>query len=96
METKLKAVNVSKVYTTARGREQIVALKDFSLDIFEGEFVGIVGPSGCGKSTFLRIVAGLERPSGGAVYRDNKEISGPGADRGMCFQNYALFPWKTL
>lgn len=85
-----------KVYQSARNNEQIVALDDLNLDVHHGEFVSILGPSGCGKSTFLRIIAGLEQPSKGAAYLDGKVIQGPGPERGMCFQDYALFPWKTL
>ena len=90
---KIGARNVSKHYPRADG--VMVALEDFSLDVADGEFVCIVGPSGCGKSTFLRMVAGLESISQGAI-----EIR-PGADankplNSVVFQEYAIFPWKTL
>ncbi|MCL6547667.1 MAG: ABC transporter ATP-binding protein [Alicyclobacillus sp.] len=74
----------------------IAALKDVSLHVREGEFVTILGPSGCGKSTLLRIVAGLDEASEGSVTLGGQEIHGPGADRGMVFQAYTLFPWLTV
>jgi NitT/TauT family transport system ATP-binding protein len=67
-----------------------------SLDIHRREFVTIIGPSGCGKSTFIRIVAGLDDASGGEILLDGKPIHGPGPDRGMVFQGYTLFPWRTV
>ncbi len=67
-----------------------------SLDIHRREFVTIIGPSGCGKSTFIRIVAGLDEATGGEILLDGKAIRGPGPDRGMVFQGYTLFPWRTV
>jgi NitT/TauT family transport system ATP-binding protein len=67
-----------------------------SLDIHRREFVTIIGPSGCGKSTFIRIVAGLGDATGGEILLDGKPIHGPGPDRGMVFQGYTLFPWRTV
>ena len=72
-----------------------VALEDVSLGVMQHEFVSVIGPSGCGKSTLLRIVAGLEKPTSGIIEVDGQRVSGAGADRGMVFQDYALFPWKT-
>ena len=72
------------------------ALDGVDLHVDPGELVAIVGASGCGKSTLLRIVAGLEQPSGGAVDIDGDPILGPGPDRGMVFQSYTLFPWRTV
>ena len=66
------------------------------LDVAENDFITILGPSGCGKSTLLRIVAGLDRQTAGEVLLDGRRIDGPGADRGMVFQSYTLFPWLTV
>jgi NitT/TauT family transport system ATP-binding protein len=72
------------------------ALDDINLEIAEKEFVAIVGPSGCGKTTCLRIVAGFEKPTSGTVSVNGKPVSGPGPDRAVVFQHFALFPWKTV
>jgi NitT/TauT family transport system ATP-binding protein len=72
------------------------AVSRVSLDIRPGEFVSIIGPSGCGKSTLLNIVAGFIQPSEGQALLDGKSIGGPGADRGVVFQQYSLFPWMTV
>ena len=73
-----------------------LALQSTDLDVAENDFVTILGPSGCGKSTLLRIVAGLDHPTAGAVQLDGQRIEGPGADRGMVFQSYTLFPWLNV
>jgi ABC-type nitrate/sulfonate/bicarbonate transport system ATPase subunit len=73
-----------------------LALQATDLEVAENDFVTILGPSGCGKSTLLRIVAGLDRPTGGEVLLDGRRIEGPGADRGMVFQSYTLFPWLDV
>jgi NitT/TauT family transport system ATP-binding protein len=72
------------------------ALDDINLEIADKEFVAMVGPSGCGKTTCLRIVAGFERPTSGTVSVSEKPVSGPGPDRAVVFQHFALFPWKTV
>ena len=90
----LEIRNISKLYL-ADGKE-LEALKDINLEIKENEFVCFVGPSGCGKTTLLRIIAGLEEPSSGGVYLNNEHIKGPGPERGMVFQEYSLFPWRTV
>jgi NitT/TauT family transport system ATP-binding protein len=74
----------------------LMALDDINLDIADKEFVAIVGPSGCGKTTCLRIVAGFEQPTSGTVSVNAKPVSGPGPDRAVVFQHFALFPWKTV
>jgi ABC-type nitrate/sulfonate/bicarbonate transport system ATPase subunit len=89
-----------KALLTVRGVERrfdtTLALQATDLDVAENDFVTILGPSGCGKSTLLRIVAGLDRPTAGEVLLDGRPIHGPGADRGMVFQSYTLFPWLTV
>ncbi|MGF1512410.1 MAG: ABC transporter ATP-binding protein [Elainellaceae cyanobacterium] len=83
-----------KQFETRQG--PLVALKDISLHVETGEFVCVVGASGSGKSTLLRLVAGLERPTSGKITVDGYAVSGPGADRGMVFQSYTLYPWMTV
>lgn len=85
---------LGKTFPSAKG--PVHALEDINLSIETGEFAVVVGPSGCGKSTLLNIVAGLERASSGSVRLQGREITGPGADRGMVFQSYTLFPWLTV
>lgn len=82
--------------TFTRDGQSIDAVQDVSLTIQPGEFVALLGASGCGKSTLLNAVAGFVTPSQGQVYVDGERISKPGADRGMVFQQHALFPWKTV
>jgi NitT/TauT family transport system ATP-binding protein len=90
------AEGISKVYTDIAHRQVVVALRDFSLAIRPREFVAIVGPSGCGKTTFLNIVAGFDRQTEGKIQLDGRPIAGPGPDRGVVFQEYALFPWLSV
>ncbi|MHC1567776.1 MAG: ABC transporter ATP-binding protein [Candidatus Syntropharchaeia archaeon] len=92
---KLKIEELTKIFTSKLG-ENIIALENINFGVKEGEFLCIVGPSGCGKTTLLRIVAGLETPTRGRVFLDGKEIKEPGPDRGMVFQEFALFPWRTV
>ena len=91
---KLQVRGLSKIYED-NGRE-VVALKDVDLEVKESEFVMIVGPSGCGKTSLINIIGGLDEASSGEVLLDGKAVSGPGADRGMVFQGYSLFPWLTV
>lgn len=77
-------------------RGEILALDDFNLSVSDGEFVAIVGPSGCGKSTFLHMLGGFESRDLGHMFLRGGEVVGPGRDRGMLFQEYALYPWKTV
>jgi NitT/TauT family transport system ATP-binding protein len=85
---------VGKVFAT-RERE-VVALRDIDLDVKKGEFVCLLGPSGCGKSTLLNAVAGFSLPTSGEITVEGKRVVAPGPDRGMVFQEYALFPWMTV
>jgi NitT/TauT family transport system ATP-binding protein len=93
-EVILEVKGLDKVYKTANG--ETVALKNVSFQTHKREFVCVIGPSGCGKSTLVRILAGLESYTGGEVLLDGKPITGPGRDRGMVFQGYTLFPWRTV
>ncbi|MBI3077991.1 MAG: ABC transporter ATP-binding protein [Deltaproteobacteria bacterium] len=91
---KIETQGLSKTYRS--GGETTVALNDLTLSVREGEFLTIVGPSGCGKSTLLYIIAGFLKPSAGRVLVDGRPVEAPGTDRGIVFQEYALFPWRTV
>jgi NitT/TauT family transport system ATP-binding protein len=86
---------VGRTFETS-GRERLTALVDISFSVEEGAFVSILGPSGCGKSTLLYIVGGFVRATSGVAKIKGKVINGPGPDRGPVFQEFALFPWKTV
>lgn len=92
--TILTVSQLSKTFLT--GNATTIALQATDLTVAENDFITILGPSGCGKSTLLRMVAGLDTPSSGTIMLDGKPVSGPGADRGMVFQSYTLFPWLTI
>ena len=79
-----------------QGNQTVQALEDVSFEVDDGEFVCVVGPSGCGKTTLFRIIAGLETATDGEVRLAGKPVVGPGTDRGMVFQEYGLFPWRTV
>jgi NitT/TauT family transport system ATP-binding protein len=85
---------VNKIFKTAD--KEVVALKDINLEISQGQFVCLLGPSGCGKSTLLNAIAGFALPSSGSISADGKLVNAPGPERGMVFQEYALFPWMTV
>nr|WP_277949988.1 ABC transporter ATP-binding protein [Bailinhaonella thermotolerans] len=86
---------MGKVFRVRGADRPFTALEHIDLDVREGEFLTLVGPSGCGKSTLLDLVAGLTEPSTGEILIDGRAISGPGLDRGIVFQQYALLPWRT-
>lgn len=92
---KLRVDNLGKIFSYAQ-HKQLVVLDDITIHLAANEFVCLVGASGCGKSTLLKIIAGLEPPSTGAVSVEGQTVSGPGADRGMVFQHYTLFPWRSV
>jgi len=86
---------VSHVYRPPRGRP-VLALQDVSLDVHPREFLALLGPSGCGKSTLLYLIGGFLPVETGAIAVNGKAVQGPGPDRGIVFQHFALFPWKTV
>lgn len=94
-QMKLMVEHVNKIYDPGTKRET-VALKDINLTVAEKEFAVMVGPSGCGKSTLLHIIGGLDTASSGTIMVDKEPVTGPGADRGMVFQGYSLFPWLNV
>ncbi|WP_426164163.1 ABC transporter ATP-binding protein [Pseudoduganella sp. R-31] len=92
--THIDVKGVNKVFKT--DNREVVALRDINLQIPQGQFVCLLGPSGCGKSTLLNAIAGFSLPSSGEITADGQLITGPGPERGMVFQEYALFPWMTV
>ena len=95
MSPLLSIQGVSRTFVSPKG-QTTQALLPVDFDVAENDFVTILGPSGCGKSTMLRIVAGLDHPTSGRVLLGGRPVEGPGADRGMVFQSYTLFPWLTI
>ena len=92
---KIVCEHISKIFIQ-KGTQRVHVLEDISVEVTNNEFVVILGPGQSGKSTLLRIIAGLETPTTGKVLLDGREITGPGPDRGLVFQSYMLFPWKTV
>ena len=88
--------DLQKSYVDAYTAEEVVAIEGLSFSVEQGELVAILGPSGCGKTTVLNIIAGFVEPTGGRVLLRGKPIREPGPDRGVVFQSFALFPWKTV
>ncbi len=93
-QNNLVVTGITKVYD--KGADAVQALEEIDLTVKEREFVALLGPSGCGKSTLLRIIGGLIEPTSGTVIAGGKHVNEPGADRGMVFQSYTLFPWLTV
>ena len=93
MDQYLKIEQVGMTFETRKG--PYVALREIDLEIARGEFVALIGHSGCGKSTLLNLVAGLTTPTDGYLFLSGRQISGPGPDRGVVFQNHSLLPWLT-
>lgn len=96
---KLLVQNLNKSYIINEGfgkRSRVHALRDLNIEVDEGELVTVIGPSGCGKSTFLMVVAGIHPFDSGTLLLDGQPISEPGLDRGVVFQDFALFPWMTV
>lgn len=94
MEKKLQVKDLTKIYSGQNG--EVTAIDHVNLEVEESEFVMIVGPSGCGKTTLINMIGGLVEPTSGEILLDGVPVSGPGADRGMVFQGYSLFPWLTV
>ena len=95
-QPKVRLRNVLKQFRAAHTGQPTTAVTDVNLDINNGEFVCVVGPSGCGKSTVMNLIAGLDMPTSGTLEANGKAITGPGADRGVMFQDYALMPWMSV
>jgi len=93
---KVRLRNVSKQFVAARTGQLTTAVTDVNLDIQTGEFICVVGPSGCGKSTVMNLIAGLDTATSGSIEANSAPIQGPGADRGVMFQDYALMPWMSV
>jgi ABC-type nitrate/sulfonate/bicarbonate transport system ATPase subunit len=96
VSARLAIRDVSRTFAGVHGGAPTKALQETTLEVQDNDFIAILGPSGCGKSTLLRIVAGLDVASSGEVLLDGRRVAGPGADRGMVFQSYTLFPWLTV
>ena len=94
MTAHLEVRGISKQFSGKHG--SVLALDDINLHVESGEFVCLVGASGCGKSTLLSIIAGLQEQTAGEVLLDGEPVEGPGPDRGLVFQNYSLYPWRTV
>lgn len=92
----VRAKDVTVEYDRSREKDKLVALENFTLEVQAGEFLMVVGASGCGKSTFLNVVAGLLFPAKGQVWVHGEEVRGPGKDRAVVFQDYALMPWRSV
>ena len=88
--------DLTKTYFDPYKGTNVEAVRGISLEVQEGEFVSVVGPSGCGKSTVLNLIAGFIAPTAGDILVDDRPVRGPGPDRGVVFQSFALFPWKTV
>ncbi|WP_022892840.1 ABC transporter ATP-binding protein [Agromyces subbeticus] len=88
--------NLTVSYNVARTGKTLTAIEGVDLDVREGEFVTVLGPSGCGKTTFMNVIAGLVKPTSGEVLVDGRPVTGPGPDRAVVFQDYALLPWRTV
>jgi NitT/TauT family transport system ATP-binding protein len=88
--------HLQKTYFDPFANKQVMAIRDISLTVDAGDFVAVVGPSGCGKTTMLNLIAGFLAPTGGQIRVDGRAVSGPGPDRGVVFQSFALFPWRSV
>ncbi len=96
MSHKISVRGLVHQYYNRHTKETVLALKHITFDVDDGELVTIVGPSGCGKSTLLNLIAGLQKPSAGQIVVAGAQVCGPGPDRGMVFQEFAILPWRTV
>jgi len=96
MKTKQEKIKINNIKKTFEGENRVVALENLNIDINDNEFAIVLGPSGCGKSTLLYLLAGFEKPTSGKLLLDGKPIKKPGPNRGFVFQDFALYPWKTV
>lgn len=96
MDTLVKVENVNKQYRNSNTKELFTSLNNISLETAANEFVCLLGPPGCGKSTLLKLIAGLQKPDGGKIIVDGEEVKKPRNNVGVVFQDYALFPWRTV
>jgi len=87
---------LSKTFFDPYAGAHVVAVREVTLTVNQGEFISVVGPSGCGKTTLLNLIAGFLPPSSGEILLNDRPVSGPGPERGVVFQSFALFPWKTV
>jgi NitT/TauT family transport system ATP-binding protein len=94
--SRLEVRDLVKRYVDSHTQDHVLALEHVDFEVRPGEFVALLGPSGCGKTTILNIVAGFVKPTSGEVLLDGTAVTDPGADRGVVFQSFALFPWKTV
>lgn len=94
-QIKLQVEGITKEFTN-KDEQKLIALRDVNISVNVGEFICIVGPSGCGKTTLLRIIAGLETATNGNIYIDGRVMNEPGPEKGLVFQEFALFPWRSV
>jgi ABC-type nitrate/sulfonate/bicarbonate transport system ATPase subunit len=95
-DVQIECAKLRRVFPAIRRHAEVVGLGDFTLDIRRNEIVVVLGPSGCGKSTLLNLIAGFDRPTSGTILLEGQPVTKPGPDRGVVFQDYALFPWLTV
>jgi NitT/TauT family transport system ATP-binding protein len=92
----LECTNLSRVFVDPVHKTNVTALRDITLDVPKEEFLCLLGPSGCGKTTLLHMIAGFDSPTSGSIRFDGKPVTGPSPERGVVFQEFSLYPWKTV